>query len=628
MRILLLILCLSTAIVNTAYAQNEDFAKVTVTAGEEPLSVKVNGELIDKLEPNRTLSIGIGLGERKNILLEDSKGNKYLKTVVAARTDKGKNFKVTYPKTAPEILSTPVIKEVKNIPFKKTSPKASIASFAASSPAPSLTIPGSKEATPSITNTKKTAGKIVNKKAPAPVTKNNLSGSASKSSFYLSQILAQIRSGKSEISDKEVVTQFEEAKALLGTVRKGETIPVSKTKTLLDTLEIKRALSEYEQIRAGEKPASSTLIVALKNNREKDLHFFLNKDNIKDPVDEQPILIYALEKKLKASVFQFLVETAGPDTGFINNANHTFPDKSHYLLPLTKACLNGDTDVVNILIDAAAYFVPDGLTEEDEAEQAKYLWKKFERNPTISALIRRRIPEFYDPQAKITEAIASIGRNMVLVQGGSFKMGCHGDPNTCGRSWPMIEVTVPSFYISKYEMTQSLWQVLMESNPGSMPECPECPVDQVSWDQVQEFIDKLNNITGKRFRLPTEKEWEYAAKGGAASRGYKYSGSNNADSVAWFETNCSSIQPVGKKWPNELGLYDMSGNAAEFCSNFMTETLEIFKTSDGPASGTRRVHRGGAANNSNYACLTTTRTGISQSGVYKRLGFRLVMEKD
>ena len=130
-----------------------------------------------------------------------------------------------------------------------------------------------------------------------------------------------------------------------------------------------------------------------------------------------------------------------------------------------------------------------------------------------------------------------------------------------------IEVDTGSFYICKYEVTQALWKEVMGNNPSEM-QGDDLPVEQVSWNDCQAFIAKLNELTGKHYRLPTEAEWEYACKGGKYTKGFKYSGSNNIDDVAWYDENSEGkTHPIGQKQPNELGLYDMSGNVWEWCQD-------------------------------------------------------------
>ncbi|MBQ3247459.1 MAG: SUMF1/EgtB/PvdO family nonheme iron enzyme, partial [Alistipes sp.] len=162
------------------------------------------------------------------------------------------------------------------------------------------------------------------------------------------------------------------------------------------------------------------------------------------------------------------------------------------------------------------------------------------------------------------------GFEMVFVKGGTFTMGATAEQGSDADSdeKPAHSVTVSNFYIGKYEVTQAQWEAVMGKNPSRF-KGDNLPVERVSWNDIQKFIEKLNAKTGKRYRLPTEAEWEYAARGGNQSKGYKYSGSNDIGSVAWYTDNSSSpTHPVGQKQPNELGLYDMSGNVYEWCSDW------------------------------------------------------------
>lgn len=168
--------------------------------------------------------------------------------------------------------------------------------------------------------------------------------------------------------------------------------------------------------------------------------------------------------------------------------------------------------------------------------------------------------------------IDNLINNMVAIEGGTFWMGNDGEqthqedrPSLQNDASPAHEVTLSDFSIGKYEVTQEEWETVMGSNP-SEHKGAKLPVENVSWDDCQVFIKKLNKMTGMNFRLPTEAEWEYAARGGGNSRNYKYSGSNNLQSVAWNGND--KTQPVGRKKPNELGLYDMSGNIAEWCQDW------------------------------------------------------------
>lgn len=188
-----------------------------------------------------------------------------------------------------------------------------------------------------------------------------------------------------------------------------------------------------------------------------------------------------------------------------------------------------------------------------------------------------------------------VGR-MVLVKGGTFQMG---DANGGSDEKPVHSVSLNNFYLGKTEVTQAQWQAVMGSNPSSFNNCDQCPVESVSWDDAQEFIKKLNAKTGKTYRLPTEAEWEYAARGGKSAT-YTYAGSNTVDEVAWYSSNSGyKTHPVGEKKANELGLYDMSGNVWEWCQDWYADDYYAKSPSSnppGPTTGSLRVIRGGSWN--------------------------------
>ena len=197
-----------------------------------------------------------------------------------------------------------------------------------------------------------------------------------------------------------------------------------------------------------------------------------------------------------------------------------------------------------------------------------------------------------------TYTVNGVSFDMVSVKGGIFTMGATSEQGSDAESYekPTHQVTLSDYMIGKTEVTQELWQAVMGSNP-SFFSGNNLPVEKVSWNDCQEFIKKLNSLTGLQFRLPTEAEWEYAARGGNKSKGYKYSGSNDIGSVAWYTstTNHSGTKPVATKVPNELGLYDMSGNVWEWCSDRYGSYSNGLQTNPkGPTSGSRRVFRGGS----------------------------------
>jgi formylglycine-generating enzyme required for sulfatase activity len=184
----------------------------------------------------------------------------------------------------------------------------------------------------------------------------------------------------------------------------------------------------------------------------------------------------------------------------------------------------------------------------------------------IYALLPKEEQAQKDKLANLPQSIQDIEKNLVYVQGGSYMMGSSdGQP----REKPVHKVTLSSFKISKYEVTQAQWKAVMGTNPSNFKGCDNCPVEQVSWNDTQTFLKKLNELTGKKYRLLSEAEWEYAARGGNKSKGYKYAGSNSLNNVAWHNGNSGKkTHPVGQKQPNELGLYDMTGNVYEWCQDW------------------------------------------------------------
>ena len=225
---------------------------------------------------------------------------------------------------------------------------------------------------------------------------------------------------------------------------------------------------------------------------------------------------------------------------------------------------------------------------------------------------------------------ASIGNiEMVYVKGGTFTMGATAEQGSDAYSdeKPTHSVTLSDFYIGKYEVTQAQWRAVMGSNPSNF-QGDNLPVENVSWNDVQEFIKKLNAQTGKKFRLPTEAEWEYAARGGNQSKGYKYSGSNSISEVAWYDDNSrSKTHPVGQKAPNELGIYDMSGNVWEWCQDWYSSSAYSSSSHNnptGPSSGSNRVLRGGSWDNAASHSRVSDRGNNSPDDRFNRGGFRLV----
>ena len=218
---------------------------------------------------------------------------------------------------------------------------------------------------------------------------------------------------------------------------------------------------------------------------------------------------------------------------------------------------------------------------------------------------------------------------MKYVEGGTFMMGASDDDDAYEDEQPTHKVRIDSYYMGETQVTQELWQAVMGDNPSHF-KGDRLPVEKVSWDDCQEFVKKLNAITGKTFVLPTEAQWEYAARGGNKSKGYKYSGANNIDEVAWYSGNSNDrTHIVATKNANELGLYDMTGNVWEWCNDW--HDRNYYSTSPqenpkGPSSGINRVYRGGSWSNGDWCCRVSYRGSDDPSLRNGYNGFRLVLQ--
>ncbi|MCB9285086.1 MAG: SUMF1/EgtB/PvdO family nonheme iron enzyme [Lewinellaceae bacterium] len=220
---------------------------------------------------------------------------------------------------------------------------------------------------------------------------------------------------------------------------------------------------------------------------------------------------------------------------------------------------------------------------------------------------------------------------MISVAGGTFTMGCTSEQwSDCDDDEkPVHQVTVGSFKIGKYEVTQAEWKEVMGGNPSRFNTffrgCDQCPVERVSWNDIQEFIKYLNQKTGGNYRLPTEAEWEYTVRGGQKRKDTKYAGSDNIDEVAWWSDNSGGkTHPVGQKKPNELGIYDMSGNVWEWCADGKRTYSSESQTNPEGSSGGSRVLRGGSWYDSYGLCRVSDRSDVvDPSYRVNKVGFRL-----
>ena len=237
-------------------------------------------------------------------------------------------------------------------------------------------------------------------------------------------------------------------------------------------------------------------------------------------------------------------------------------------------------------------------------------------------------PKEDSTESSETFTVNGVTFTMVAVESGTFTMGAtpeQGD-DALDAEKPAHQVTLSNFSIGQTEVTQALWVAVMGTNPSRFSGRPNNPVEGVTWNDCQAFITQLNALTGKSFRLPTEAEWEYAARGGNKSQGYKYAGSNDINEVAWYTDNSTSTQPVATKKANELGLYDMSGNVWEWCQDYYGDyTSEAQTNPTGPEGGSDRVRRGVGWNGSAVSARVSHRSSRAPTYKYNSLGLRLAL---
>lgn len=259
-----------------------------------------------------------------------------------------------------------------------------------------------------------------------------------------------------------------------------------------------------------------------------------------------------------------------------------------------------------------------------------------ESDSSVKEETAENVAEKVAPSAEVVKAdslsfdVKGIRFNMVKVKGGSFRMG--GTPEQGSDAFaeekPVHTVKVADFLIGQTEVTQALWSAVMGNNPSGNKD-DNRPVACVTWNACHDFINKLNALTGKQFRLPTEAEWEYAARGGEKSAGFKYSGSNVLSEVGECDQYSRVLYfPVASKKPNELGIYDMSGNVAEWCEDW----FGMYGASDqvsptGPKTGEVRIIRGGGGTLGASSFRVSARDGGAPERWFNHVGLRLVLSE-
>ncbi|TNE80568.1 MAG: formylglycine-generating enzyme family protein [Bacteroidetes bacterium] len=237
----------------------------------------------------------------------------------------------------------------------------------------------------------------------------------------------------------------------------------------------------------------------------------------------------------------------------------------------------------------------------------------------------QRLVELKKAKVRNPEVIVDFEFSMVSITGGTFKMGCTVDQiRECeGDERPVKSAQVADFKISKFEVTQELWDAVMDTNVSVHAGCAKCPVENIRYGDVQVFISKLNKLTGKNYRLPTEAEWEYAARGGQKAE----SEVPSISQVAWYSNNSGqTTHEVGQLKPNALGLYDMLGNVWEYCSDWYDPTYystQNLTNPKGPLTGAEYVIRGGSFFSAASECRVANRNSIFPIMAHKSYGFRL-----
>ena len=441
------------------------------------------------------------------------------------------------------------------------------------------------------------------------------------------------------------------------------------------SLEDKGTLSESAALKYIDQVAQ-----ALKYVHDKGiLHLDIKPANIMIDRDDNAVLIdFGISKHYDGGGDATSTTTVGYSAGYSPIEQMTpgglkqfTPSTDIYALGATiyKVISGTKPPASTDLADDATLTKPDGMSQALFRTVSKCMEQKRKDRPQtmdeVIALLNKEPNGFQETQlltsvisrqsseSKLESAIYNFGEDisvfnvngvafkMVRVQGGTFQMGATSEQGSDADrdEKPVHSVTLSDYYIGQTQVTQELWQVVMGSNPAYFKGDNQRPVENVSWNDCQEFITKLNRLTGKNFRLPTEAEWEFAARGGNKRNDYKYSGSNKVNDVAWYENNSSTnsvmrsfltmdrgrrTHPVAQKQSNELGLYDMSGNVWEWCYDWYGEYKSNSQTNPtGPSTGSYRVLRGGSWYYGVRLVRVSYRNYYSPGGRYFYNGLRL-----
>ena len=336
--------------------------------------------------------------------------------------------------------------------------------------------------------------------------------------------------------------------------------------------------------------------------------------------EEHPVLPKREKKKKK--------KTAADDETLLKSKSRSVANKDEKPAPTKKQGEN-NKKMRNYLLIAAAVLVVGGLaalipSQCDGKKSAALLSDSLGMDSIVVGTDKSVV--FASEEGNRTFTVNGVSFTMIYVAGGTFVMGST-DEDAGEDESPIHNVTLNDYYIGETEVTQELWQAVMGENPSDFTRGEQLPVEHVNWKDCQTFISKLNNLTEQNFHLPTEAQWEYAARGGSKSQGYQYSGSNDIDAVAWHEGNSKNkSHSVKTKAPNELGIYDMSGNVWEWCSDWYGEYSSGDQTNpQGSSRGAHRVRRGGSWMNYLRLGRSSLRFYDSPAMRYNNLGLRLAL---
>ena len=286
---------------------------------------------------------------------------------------------------------------------------------------------------------------------------------------------------------------------------------------------------------------------------------------------------------------------------------------------------------INSLAEGGTYTITlvDAYMLSQQAEQPQIQQQTTQSNVPTPATSQFQSPQSTSSANMLPITVNGVTFNMIKVDGGTFTMGATSEQqNPDFDEKPAHKVALSPYYIGETEVTQALWKAVMGNNPSRF-KGDNLPVEKVSWEDCQTFIGKLNSLSGKRFRLPTEAEWEFAARGGNQNNHTQYSGSKNIDDVAWYDGNSKSkTHPVKTKKANELGLYDMSGNVWEWCQDRYGNYGSNTQTNPtGSESETYRVNRGGGWYDLARNCRSSYRSSNLPGRRSRGLGFRLALSE-